>query len=247
MIRWLFGNIKIKFTIVMTVFLVAILGLCTLGCSDESISGYAIRIAKEEFGCEKILWYNSATYRNELTNVYLYDERYISTIPAEYFEPERGGVYVLGVDKFGSELFIAVPNQKSVEKGMRYSPRLIQWPFAYSFREIANFAAEYGYKYADGIEGHEEEYQSDYFKSALTALDNKDDIIYYFKAIFSDAEKKYDELDVKFVLRYTVDYDGNPVLYYVTQEGGKLKLYENKKTDLGDVTEIIYERDKKAE
>ncbi|MDE6293421.1 MAG: hypothetical protein K2L88_02220, partial [Clostridiales bacterium] len=151
---------------------------------------------------------------------------------------------MLGLDKFGQELFIAIPNQRSTESDpKKYSPRLIQWPFEYSFTEIAIFAAEHGYKYADGIDVDEDEEKiRDFYYGSFGIINHNNinhggNITEDFTQYFDDADKKYAELDVKFVLCYRVEQnEGGRKDYYITQEGGKLVLYEEIRTQLENNT-----------
>ena len=247
MVNKLYKSVKSKLAAIIAVIMAVCFGLTAFGCGkDESDYEYAMRIAKEEFGCERILWYAGGDYSSELVSVYLYDTYgHKSTVPYSVFDQQNGGDYVVGVDKYGYEMFIAIPDQESTDRNPKeYSPRLIQWPFAYSFTEIAKFAAEHGYKYADGIDGLNDELLIDYYKASFTILCREDRVMYHFKEIFSDAEKKYDELDVKFVLSYRDMVDEmNWSDYYIMQIDGKLIMYENKITELeSTINEITYER-----
>ncbi|MDE6618068.1 MAG: hypothetical protein K2K13_03475 [Clostridiales bacterium] len=247
MVKKISRSIKTVFVAVFAIIMSLCFGLVTFGCgNDESQHEYITRIAKE-FGCEKILWYAGGNHFNEVSSVYLYlTSGSKSPVPDEsVFDYPGGGSYVLGLDKHGRELFIAIPSQESAKSSpKKYSPRLIQWPFKYSFTEIASFAAEHGYKYADGIDGFTDEQLSDYYKYSFVALNNNfvdfsfGNITENFTKYFDDAGKKYYELDVKFVFRYSVESseDEQADTYYITQESGKLVLYEKIKTRLEDNT-----------
>lgn len=242
MVKKTLSNIKTIFAAVIVVVIALCLGLVSFGCGndDEGWREYVIRIAKEEFGCEKILWHIGGICQNEVSSVFVYNTNgYKSTMPYESaFEYERKGSYVLGVDKYGRELFIAIPSKESTKRDpKKYSPRLIQWPFEYSFTEIATFAAEHGYKYADGIDGLSEEQLEDYSSYKFIYLNYKDEITDDFTKYFDYADKKYDELDAKFVLFFRVlQNEDRRTTYYITQESGKLVLYEEIRTQLENNT-----------
>ena len=250
MIKKISRSIKTVFAAVFTIIMALCFGLVTFGCgNDESQHEYITRIVKEKFGCEKILWYAGGVFQNEVSSVYLYlasPYGYKSLMPYEsVFDQPRGGSYVVGVDKHGYELFIAIPDRLSTEKNSKkYSPRVIQWPFAYSFTEIATFAAEHGYQYADGIDVGEDEKQIwDFYSGSFAALNNKDNITRHFIKLFDDADKKYDELDIKFVLYYRVEHDkDNWTDNYVMQKGGKLMLYQCTESAPENINIVIYER-----
>ncbi|MDE5563401.1 MAG: hypothetical protein K2J01_07665, partial [Clostridiales bacterium] len=205
MVKKVLSNIKTIFAVVIVVVMALCSGLIAFGCGNDDNEGwseYAFRIAKEEFGCEKILWHIGGDYRDEVASVYLYRTHgFKSPVPYEsVFDHPGGGSYVVGLDKFGDELFIAIPNKRSTERDpKKYSPRLIQWPFAYSFTEIATFAAEYGYKHVDGIDGLSDEQLNEYYGYRLVCYNYKDENTENFIKYFADADTKYDELDVKFV------------------------------------------------
>lgn len=157
------------------------------------------------------------------------------------FDQERQGIYVLGVDKYGWERFIAIPHKETTERDPKlYSPRLLQWPFAYSFTQIADFATEHGYKFADGIDNLNDKQLSDYYKGAFAALDCKERFVRSFDSIFGNAEKKYDELSVKLVLYYkATDDESAPTHCFIMQEGKELKLYEKKVSEY-ESTENVF-------
>ncbi|MDE6618067.1 MAG: hypothetical protein K2K13_03470 [Clostridiales bacterium] len=240
-------NIKTILAAVVVVIIALCFGIIAFGCeSDEVWYVYDLRIAKE-FGCEKILLHTGGKHYGEVSSVYLYDTYgNKSIVPYESaFEIQRGGSYVLGLDKHGRELFIAIPDKESTKRdSKKYSPRLIQWPFEYSFTEIASFAAEHGYKYADGIDVGEYEKQIwDFYSGSFGFFNHNNinasgNITEGFTKYFDDAGKKYYELDVKFVFRYSVESSetGQADTYYVTQESGKLVLYEKIETRLEDNT-----------
>lgn len=130
MVKKLLSTIKTNLHAIFAVLMALCFGFVAFGCgNDENQYEYDIRIAKEEFGCEKILLHTGGKYYGEVSSVYLYDTYgYKSIIPRESaFEMERGGSYVVGVDKHGYELFIAIPDQQSTESNpKKYSPHLIQ-------------------------------------------------------------------------------------------------------------------------
>lgn len=58
MVKRITSNIKKVLAAVLAIIMAFCFGVIALGCEeDESYEQYALRIAKEEFGCKKILWY----------------------------------------------------------------------------------------------------------------------------------------------------------------------------------------------
>lgn len=245
-------NLKQKFKTVFSTLAAIVLAFCfcfaAIGCEraeTEHPFNYSLRIAKEQFSCQKVLWYCHCSYRNDAVAIVHYNTqgfRYSYPLASEsLFEMKYGGALVLGVDKNGWEKFIAVPDQRSKSK----KPQEIQWPFIYSFTEILDFASEHGYKYVDGIDNFNEEQLDDYYDGAFQAI-YRSLFISKFGTTFEDADKKFDALAAKLVLHYSIaDEENSATSYFIMQECGDLKMYEEVRSGEETVMNVItYERKK---
>lgn len=193
-----------------------------VGCKDfEMLSKYdrAFKIARSDFGCKKILWVDSAVFGNNITGGIKYQPEEFGGggFVTDEVLSQNGGYYVIGDDGDGNNIYVLVPRDKTRESAM------FEWKFDYSFSEILDFIGQFGYKYADGIDGRENEYLADH---RLWINDNDDVIMYKLKR-FGNENELYARLDVKLFFEYRqIIGDGEFYDYYIWQEGGKLKLYQ---------------------
>lgn len=246
-------NLKQKFKTLFSALVAIVLALCfcfaAIGCGDkETEYEYIVRVIKEEYNVEKILWIDTAVNCNTISGIDYYTPNGYVHSKESLFPNNHSGWYVLGIDNRGYETFVLVPRKQD----SKIKPKVYQWPFAYTFTEIVGFAAEYGYKYKDGIGDSLGDFLNDE-NGALHVLDKKYDKygieskdVGTFTELFEDPDKKYDELDVKFVFNFSGGYtDEQWTHYYITQESGKLILYEVVNTDAAkNINAIEYSRDK---
>lgn len=229
----LFSNFKSKFT---AAFSALVLVLCSVfvfaGCSNELALNDAIGIAKEDFGCKKILWVSGAPARRTLTSDIKYTQDGKMYLKERIF-PDQGGYYVFGLDKNGNDVYVAVPRYKSSS----YKPAEIDWPFDYTFTQILDFAGRYGYKYVDGIDGRIDEF-TDGNDWAMRSCGNENSILgssqagRYCESLNGTFCEK---LDIAVVFEFQMRADDNRVYSYtIGQIDGKLMVmeidFENDKT-----------------
>ena len=222
--------------------LAVIIALCAsfsaIGCAEDEY--HPIRVAKEQFGCERILWLDGAHQCNNISGYYL--EQGGGKFSRDHVFPQEGGYYVVGEDKSGNEIFVLVPHS-DYANSKRYKAAKYDWPFDYSFKEIAMFAGEYGYKYANGIDGLEDEFFSP-SSYHLNLCDTEDNVKRGLLELqwFDSVDAIYSRMDVKmfFSFRYKPS-ESHWNDYYIMQENGKLKMYEFK--DNMETNIITYERD----
>lgn len=221
---------------------VSILALCTLflltGCAEDG--SYPFRVAKEQFGCERILWFGGGQHCNNISGYYV--EQGGGKFGRDRVFPQEGGYYIVGEDKDGNEVFVLVPHEKYADN-KRYKAAKYDWPFDYSFGEIATFAGKYGYEYADGIDGREDEF---FGSPRRLKLYDTDDVVKRRLSelrAFDDADAIYGRMDVKMFFSFGYEpSEGHRNDYYIMQEDGKLKMYELK--DHEDANVIIFDRGK---
>ena len=214
-------------------------GLAAIGCSQGAETDFnrAIRRARESFGCEKILWCGFAVHGNNVSSTDIEMENGY-TYRKDAVLGQRGGYYVIGLNKNGEAQFVLIPKDEgtkvddSDEIRPSYKSTLFDWPFAYSFSEMAAFMGEHGYKYGNGIEGKIDEYR--YGDQTLYPVDRSFDIMAHYDG-GDDREEFYNRLDVEFTFAYYTEHEH----YLLTQEGGKLKLYEWRFTD-SDIIKSVH-------
>lgn len=231
-----------RFTIVLIVSIIVVglllkfgAGVLILYCvlpHEKNTYDYALKYARNS-GCQKILWVGSAQFGNEITGC----TRELShgTVWSDSVLTRRGGVYVIGEDRNGNELYFIVPNVN--EEG---TPQSFEWPFDYKFSEIAHWLSDYGYEYADGIVGHES------LASSILAWDTKKNVEDTLNCMYKDKDEAravYERLDIKFIFEYAYCPSENNVnRYYIMQEQGALKMYEIKNNELDNKSIYTYER-----
>lgn len=195
-----------------------------VGCNNDYSVEDAANIARNKYGCTKILWVSRAKPENNVLQEKL---------------PMQGGYYVVGIDKNGNEVYVAVPMFES----KYYNTATFEWQFDYTFFQIAKVFAKYGYKYTDGIDGIEKEYFYNHSSTYISLLD-RDDNIKQNLSSFGDADELYEKLDVKLVFEYNYKADDETMRYvYLVQEGGVLVVYETVSGDSDDFTVATYDKD----
>ena len=216
---------KSKLTAIISVAVAICACFALVGCNNKSyLIEDAEAIARERFGCKKILWIAQAVY---------YDNILGSKVPIE------GGYYVVGEDKDGNEVCVFVPKNKSDKAAIA----AFDWPLAYSFSTIAKLYTEYGYEYAGGIEGHEEEYFYQHYSIYIGLLGSDNTVKTRLKA-FGDADELYEKLDVKIMLDFHRKTDEfGMCYYYLFQEDGLLKMYKVTNNDFENFTVTTFGED----
>ena len=102
--------------------------------------------------------------------------------------------------------------------------------------------AEYGYSYADGIDGKEYEYYFD-FTNNIDISDTEDYVKDSLK-FFGDVDELYDELDVKIVFEFHNELDdGRRYGLFLFQRDGELVVYEAPSGDYGNFSVNAYNKD----
>ena len=212
--------------------LAVIIALCAsfsaIGCAEDEY--HPIRVAKEQFGCERILWLDGAHQCNNISGYYL--EQGGGKFSRDHVFPQEGGYYVVGEDKSGNEIFVLVPHS-DYANSKRYKAAKYDWPFDYSFGEIAAFAGEHGYKFADGIDGRLDEYYGN-SGDDLKLNDSNEFVktcLYESYRNFRDEAELgdlYERLDVKLAFEYSVAVGEQTSDCYIIQIDGKFQLCERR-------------------
>lgn len=233
---------KKRLKLVLAVIIALCASFAAIGCAEGDKEYYPIRIAKEQFGCERIWWIGGGIYCNNISGYYL--EEGGGKFGKDHVFPMEGGYYVVGEDKDGNEIFMLIPFEKHAREG--YKAVKYDWPFDYSFKEIAGFAGEHGYKFADGIDGKVDEFYEDN-STRLLIFDTDFHIRYFLKSYFSkfgDVETVYDSLDVKLLLHFQYE-NGDENFYncFIIQQDGKLNLIKLNGRNAEDTCVVTYERD----
>lgn len=219
----LLRKIKYILSLITVAVLTVFCCLPLLGCNDNLSVEDAANIARESFGCTKILWMRGTRTGYMSGN----------DLPGEY------GYYVVGVDESGNEIYVVVPNFKS----KRYSAETFDWRFDYTFGQIAEVFTKYGYKYADGIDGRESEYFYTHMSTYIGFNDDEETIKHQLD-VFGDAEKLYEELDVKVMFDFFYRQDGGVERdCFLVQTNGSLMLYEIIAGDLVNFNVTVYNKD----
>lgn len=173
----------------------------------------AIRVAKNDFGFEKILWVEHTNHTSLGTT-----EEY-----PDGYTPFRYAYYVVG-EKDGEELCLIVPSYFKEENSF-----ILTWSLNYSFTQIVEKFNEQGANYVPDVPN---DIYSTSFSNYISITEN-DHILNSFdnyrlnKLGIDNYDDFYERLDVKAVFEYTW-YDDDNARHYciVTQENGELKSYE---------------------
>lgn len=177
---------------------------CVSYNNNRPIQNYveAMKFAKKEVGLDKILWVGSSG-----------DGYFLRDVPLE------NAVYIIGI-KSGQERFFAVPCMP--EK--RQPPIELEWEFDYSFSEMISWLGEYGYEHVGGYP--DTSLPSD-IKGLIEVYGRKEQLAYIVESFGIGVDEFYAALDIKAVFGFRRIISGEIFYdYYITQEGGRLKLYE---------------------
>lgn len=217
---------KSIFTTILSVIMSACVAFALIGCShDEYKVEDAANIARDKYGCTKILWVSRAYYR--------------SNVGENKIFPMQGGYYVVGIDKDGNEVYVAVPKIESKQ----YKTTAFEWQFDYTFSQISTVFQKYGYKYVDGIDGIEKEYFYNH-NSTYIGLFDRDDYVKTVLGVFGDADELYEKLDVKLMFEYNYKADDDTVHdVFLAQQDGMLVVYETLSGDADNFTVTTYDKD----
>lgn len=241
MIKSILTDLRKYFAIAVCIIMTACTGLGLLGCFKDYLDDYdyAIKIAKEKYGCTTILWVDSAGFMNNLTYYRIFKADG-EVMKGDFILPPEGGAYLVGKNNSETEIFLIVPPQKYVEGGSKdvYQPYRFEWPFNYSFTEISKFAEENSLQHAadDGT-------ATQYDKS-FSVYDKEEKI--KSGVALNDIDELYEELDVKFVFTFRLYPNKTDWFdYYVMQKGGELIMYEVKNYDSDNAKMFTYNREDK--
>ena len=224
MIKNTYNVIKSKSAAILALIMAAFVCFALIGCNKDYTVEDAANIARERFGCTKILWVGRAVYKNNTDGCDL---------------SMNGGYYVVGLDKDKNEVYVVVPKNKSD----KFTATAFEWPFDYTFSQIAKVYEKYGYKYIDGIDGKEAEYFYSHTSKYINLIDTEFNVKIKLDS-FGDKDEMYELLDVKLMFEFTyLPEDGVLRFYYLVQENGLLKMYEKTNGDLENFTVTIYGED----
>lgn len=179
---------------------------CTL---DKDIKAdEAIAIAKNDFGCEKILWIKSNAL---ILSQSPEDEPSVNTMRSHYS-------YYVVAEKDGNEIYLVIPSTPKLDK-----PYITTWCMDYSFKQIVHEFNKLGAQYVIDV-------PDDYYSAAgnYINIETVEDMITGYAKYHEvdDAETFYERLDVKAVFNYRrVDNDYIHD-YMLAQIDGELKTYE---------------------
>lgn len=202
---------KIITTLLLTPILLCTVCLMLVSCASQDIKyNEAIVIAKQDFGCEKILWIQSGALILETKS----EEK----IPV-YSLRSNYAYYVVG-EKDGKETYIVVPSSPKLDK-----PYTAIWGLDYSFTEIVEKINDFDAQYIADVP---DDYYSVNRGSYINLIVNRDtirDFAEYYN-VNDDYDSFYECLDVKAVFEYRWKVDGNEHRCMVAQENGELKAYK---------------------
>ena len=224
MIKNTYNVIKSKSAAILALIMAVCVCFTLLGCNKDYTVEDAANIAREKFGCTKILWVSSVGCERRMSKTLM---------------PTDGGYYVVGLDENGDEVYVAVPKCETD----KYKITEFDWQFGYTFSQISTVLSAFGYEYKDGVDGIEDDYfrHSEY---GSIRLNSQEDLIKTQLDVFGDAEELYEKLDVKLMFEFFYkSKDGVRRYYFLMQEGGLLKLYEIINGDLENFTVTIYGKD----
>ncbi|MCH5153868.1 MAG: hypothetical protein J1F71_01515 [Clostridiales bacterium] len=215
---------KSKLPLIILVITAICVCFALIGCNNDNTLDDVTNVARDKFGCTKILWLNLASYDNNVGGCDV---------------PMEGGYYAIGLDKDGNEVYIVVPKCKSD----KIKAATFAWPFDYTFSQIAKVYSQYGYKYSDGIEGHEEDYCYSHSGIDIRMLDTEYRVKTQLKS-FGDADELYEKLDIKLMFEFSFKSRELGIgYYYLVQEDGLFKMYEVLNKDYRNFTVTTFDKD----
>lgn len=199
---------KIILAAILAPIFICIVCLSLVSCTPQDIKyDEAIRIAKKDFGCEKILWIED----NAL--ILSTGEPTVVKMRSHY------SFYVVG-EKDGEEIYIVIPSTPELDE-----PYIATWALDYSFAQIVEKFNEYGAKYvADVPDDFYSTSFNDYIDLVVAEFMIK--ILADNYEVGADGDAFYERLDVKAAFYYRWQEDGFDHNCIVTQENGELKAYE---------------------
>lgn len=208
---------KIITTLLLTPILLCIVCLMLVSCASQDIKyNEAIAIAKQDFGCDKILWIQSGAL-------------ILETKPGEkipvYSLRSNYAYYVVG-EKDGEEMYIVVPSTPDLDK-----PYTTTWGLDYSFTQIVEKFNDFGAQYVANVPDDYYSLKHSNYINLIVNTDTIRDFAEYYN-VDDNYDSFYECLDVKLVFEYRWEVEGNEYRCMVAQENGELKAYKK--------VEVIY-------
>ena len=203
---------KVVATLLLAPILFCIVCLMLISCASQDIKyNEAIAIAKQYFGCEKVLWIQSGAL--------ILETKPEEKIPV-YSLRSHYAYYVIG-EKDGKEIYIVIPSSPELDK-----PYTATWGLDYTFTQIVEKFNDFGAQYVADVP---DDYYSVNRGSYINLIVNSDtirDFAEYYN-VNDNYDSFYECLDVKAVFEYRWKVDGNEHRCMVAQENGELKAYKH--------------------
>lgn len=208
---------KIITTLLLTPILLCTVCLMLVSCASQDIKyNEAIAIAKQDFGCEKILWIQSGAL--------ILETKPEEEIPV-YSLRSHYAYYIVG-EKEGKEVYIVVPSNPDLDK-----PYTATWGLDYSFTQIVEKFNENEAQYVADVPDDYYSVNRDSYINLIVNRDTIRDFAEYYN-VNDNYDSFYECLDVKLVFEYRWEVEGNEHRCMVAQENGELKAYKK--------VEVIY-------
>ncbi len=201
----------VKKAVLSVPILICVVCLMLTSCASQDIKyNEAIAIAKQDFGCEKVLWIQSGALILETKPG---DEIPVYSLRSHY------AFYVVG-EKDGKEIYIVIPSNPNLDK-----PYTATWGLDYSFSQIVDKFNENGAQYVADVPGDYYSVKHSSYINLIVGSDTIRDFAEYYN-VDGNYDSFYECLDIKAVFEYRWEKDGKEYRCMVTQENGELKSYE---------------------
>ncbi|MCH5351825.1 MAG: hypothetical protein J1F39_07655 [Clostridiales bacterium] len=202
---------SVVFVCLASVF-VLIFGFAFIACDRDIKYDDAVRIAKRDFKCDKVLWIASRS--GLILREGFGDGDTVYRMRSHY------AYYVVG-EKEGTEVYIVIPSDPILE-----DPYTTTWGLNYTFTEIVERFNEHGASYVADVP---DDYYSQTFDKYISLRSGKGlkGMTSYYD-VGGDDDEFYERLDTKAVFEYSWEEEGYYYSVIVAQEDGELTSYERK-------------------
>ena len=214
--------IKEAVALVLLPIFVLLFGFTFIACDRDIKYDDAVRIAKRNFKCDKVLWISSKSA--------LILREGFGDGDSVYRMRSHYAYYVVG-EKEGMEVYIVIPSDPILE-----DPYTTTWGLNYTFTEIVERFNEHGAQYVADVPDDYYSQTFDKYISLRAGISLKGMASYY--DVGGDDDEFFERLDTKAVFEYSWEEDGYIKSVIVAQENGKLTSYE-RSTEVGIDAHIL--------